>query len=152
MPKVRLFASGVRTNLGLLPEAGHPQPGIIAMDCYPCRAAVLASRERGGIEPRFADFKTRGVDLEDSQLRQANRLERFVLILVLSRYWCVQSGRDDAAQNPTPLEKKAPHQTDPEHWIFRKLRRGLGSWFKRGLRLIRRCLQQNRPVSPLFRG
>lgn len=151
LPKVRLFASGVMTNLGILHEAGHLEPWIIAMDCYPSRAAVIDYRERWGIEPMFADFKTRGFELGDSQLRQSDRLERLVLIMVLSMYWCVQIGRDDATQNPTPLEKKAHHQTDPKHWIFRKLQRSLVSWFKRGLRFIMRCLQQNRPVPPFFR-
>ena len=36
---VRLFASGVPTHLGILHQAGHPEPWIIAMDCAPNRAA-----------------------------------------------------------------------------------------------------------------
>jgi hypothetical protein len=41
LPGVRLFAQGILTNLGILHEAGHPEPWIIAMDCPPTRAAVL---------------------------------------------------------------------------------------------------------------
>ena len=39
---VRLFEQGaVMTNIGILHEAGHPEPWIIVMDCPPTRAAVL---------------------------------------------------------------------------------------------------------------
>jgi hypothetical protein len=45
---VRLFAAGVSTNLGILHEAGHPEPWIIAMNSVPTRAAVLDYGARGG--------------------------------------------------------------------------------------------------------
>jgi hypothetical protein len=41
VPNVHLFEQGVPTHGGVLHEAGHPEPWIIAMDCTPCRAAVL---------------------------------------------------------------------------------------------------------------
>ena len=103
---VRLFAQGVMTNLGILHEAGHPEPWIIAMDCAPTRAAVLDYAARWAIEPMFSDFKGRGFELEDSQLEHADRLERLLLVMSLAMHWCVRVGRDDARDNPTPLEKK----------------------------------------------
>jgi hypothetical protein len=103
---VRLFAQGVMTNLGVLPEAGHPEPWIIAMDCVPTRAAVLDYAARWAIEPMFSDFKGRGFDLGHSQLWHADRLERLVLIMALAMYWCVSVGQGDAEDHPTPLEKK----------------------------------------------
>jgi len=106
LPKVPLFARGVMTNLGVLHEPGHPEPWIIAMDCPPTRAAVLDYGARWGIEPMFSDFKSRGFELEDSQLGLADRLERLVLIMALAMHWCVCVGRTDAANRPTPLEKK----------------------------------------------
>jgi hypothetical protein len=106
LPGVRLFASGVMTNLGILHEAGHPEPWIIAMDCVPTRAAVLDYAARWSIEPMFSDFKGRGFELEDSQLEHADRLERLILIMSLAMYWCVRVGQDDALNRPTPLEKK----------------------------------------------
>ena len=39
LPDVRLFASEVPTNLGILHEAGHQDPWIIAMNCLPTKAA-----------------------------------------------------------------------------------------------------------------
>lgn len=106
LPGVRLFAPGVMTNLGILHEAGHPEPWIIAMDGVPTRAAVLDYAGRWAIEPMFSDFKGRGFALGDSQLEHADRLERLLLIMALAMHWCVRVGQDDALGNPTPLEKK----------------------------------------------
>jgi hypothetical protein len=106
LPNVRLFAQGVMTNVGILHEPGHAEPWMIAMDCPPTRAAVLDYSVRWSIEPMFSDFKSRGFELENSQLRQADRLERLVLIMALAMHWCVRIGRSEAANRPTPLEKK----------------------------------------------
>jgi hypothetical protein len=106
LPGVRLFTQGVMTHLGILHEAGHPEPWIIAMDCTPSRAAVLDYAARWAIEPMFSDFKGRGFNLEGSQLWHADRLERLVLVMALAMHWCVRVGQDDAAERPTPLEKK----------------------------------------------
>lgn len=106
LPGVRLFADGVPTNLGIVHEAGHAEPWLIAMECYPTRAAVLDYGARWGIEPLVSDFKSRGFDLEDSQLDHPDRLERLMLIMSLALYWCVRGGRDEAVHRPTPLEKK----------------------------------------------
>jgi hypothetical protein len=103
----------VATNLGILHEAGHEEPWIIAMDCAPTRAAVLDYGARWAIEPTFSDFKSRGFDLEASQLEHAERLERLILIMSLAMYWCVRVGRDDALHRPTPLEKKLKRRPTP---------------------------------------
>jgi hypothetical protein len=57
------------------------------------------------IEPTFSDFKARGFELKDSQLENADRLERLILIMALAMHWRVRIGQDDALQQPTPLEK-----------------------------------------------
>ena len=106
LPEVRLFHSGVSTNLGIWQEAGHDAPWIIAMDCRPTRAAVQDYGVRWVIEPTFSDFKSRGFQLEDTQLQAPDRLDRLVLIMTLAMYGCVRVGRHDALYNPTPLEKK----------------------------------------------
>jgi hypothetical protein len=113
LPQVQLFADGVLTNVGILHEAGHQEPWIIAMDCRPTRATVLDYGARWGIEPTFSDFKGRGFHLEDSQLDHAERLERLILIMSLAMYWCVRAGQDDAKQRPTPLEKKLRRKRTP---------------------------------------
>ena len=110
---VRLFASGVITNLGILHEDGHPEPWIIAMDAAPTRASVLDDGARRAIEPMLSDCKGRGFDLEDSPLQHADRLERLVLIMALAMDWCVRVGRDEATNRPTPLEKKSRGKATP---------------------------------------
>ena len=115
LPDVRLFTSGVPTNWGILHEAGHEEPWIIAMECSPTTAAVRDYGARWVIEPTFADFKSRGFQLEDTQLQAPDRLDRLILIMTLAMYWCVSVGRHDACYNPTPLEKTAQAQTDPNH-------------------------------------
>lgn len=106
LPRVHLFGEGIPTNLGIVHETGHKEPWIIAMDCLPSRAAVLDYGARWAIEPTFSDFKSRGFDLEDSQLAHAERLERLILIMALAMHWCVRVGRDDTVHRPTVLEKK----------------------------------------------
>lgn len=101
-----IFARGVMTILGILHEAGHPEPWIIAMDCPPTRAAVLDYPARRAIEPMFSDFKGRGFDLEDSQPERAGRLGRLLLVMSLAINGCVRVGQEDALHRPTPLEKK----------------------------------------------
>ncbi|HEX3000640.1 MAG TPA: IS4 family transposase [Armatimonadota bacterium] len=106
LPNVRLFTCGVPTHLGILHEAGHEAPWIIAMECQPTKAAVQDYGARWAIEPLFSDFKSRGFQLEDTQLRTPDRLDRLILMMTLAMYWCVRVGRHDALYNPTPLEKK----------------------------------------------
>jgi hypothetical protein len=105
-PAARLFGAGIATAIGVLHEAGHKEPWIIAMDCMPTRATVLDYGARWSIEPTFSDFKTRGFRLEDTQLEYPDRLDRLLLIMTLAMYWCVVAGREAAIHHPTPTEKK----------------------------------------------
>jgi hypothetical protein len=145
---VRLFAQGSMTNLGTLHEAGYPEPWIIALDGAPTRAAVLDYAARWAIEPMFSDFKGRGFDLGSSQLEPADHLERLVLVMALAMYGG-GSRRPKRRRRPSdPARKKTREQSDPDHWSFRKLRRSLISRFTRGLRRLKRCLQNRLPLPP----
>lgn len=75
-------------------------------------------------------------------LRLADRLERMVLMMALAMHWCVCVGRAELLNHPTPLEK-TQEQTNAEHWSVKKLYRSLVSLFKRGLRRLMRCLQND---------
>ena len=112
-PHAHLFAEAIPTAIGVLHEKGHPEPWIIAMDGTPNRAAVLDYGARWGIEPQFSDFKSRGFCLEDTHLRDPQRISCMVLIMALAMYWCVQTGRDDALRHPTPTEKKPVKTPEP---------------------------------------
>ncbi len=113
----RLFDAGVPTAIGVLHEAGHPEPWIIAMDCPPNRAAVKDYGARWGIEPMrepmFADFKSRGFCLEDTQLEAPKRLDCLILIMALAMYWGVRAGQEDARSHPTVTEKKRVNKPIP---------------------------------------
>ena len=109
----RLFAAGIPTSIGILHETGHPEPWIIAMDCRPTRAAVRDYGARWVIEPQFSDFKSRGFQREDTHLRDPRRVSCMILIMALAMYWCVQAGREDARNNPTPTEKKPANTPGP---------------------------------------
>lgn len=142
LSNVRLFTDGnVLTNIGILHESGHQEAWIIAMDCRPSRAKVLDYAARWVIEPTFSDFKSRGFELQNSQLQHAKRFENLVLIMALAMHWCVRIGIEDAIKRPTPLEIKTRQSVDLNHWCFKKLWRSQVSFFTRGLRYLKRCLQ-----------
>jgi len=68
---------------------------------------TLEYSARWGIEPMFADFKSRGFGIEDSQLRYADRRDRLILVMTLALYMAVSTGQWDAVHHPTPSEKKS---------------------------------------------
>ncbi|MBK8535131.1 MAG: hypothetical protein IPL59_08340 [Candidatus Competibacteraceae bacterium] len=84
------------------------------MNDSPHRATVRDDACRWGIEPMFSDFKSRGFQREDPQLRAADRRDRLRVIMALAMYWCVRVGQEEARDHPTPLEKTR-EQTDPDH-------------------------------------
>jgi hypothetical protein len=119
-PNARLFAEGIPTAIGVLHETGHPEPWIIAMDCYPTRERVLEYGKRWCIEPTFSDFKSRGFNLEETHLEASGRLDRLILLMALAMHWCVTIGRDDALSHPTPTEKKPSNSKTPTIGALKK--------------------------------
>jgi hypothetical protein len=105
---VELTAKRVRTNIGMVHEAGHPEPWFIAMSDAPTTAKTFDYGLRWGIEAMFSDFKTRGFGLEDSQLQRTDRMDRLILIMALALYWAVSTGMWAAEHVALPAEKKRP--------------------------------------------
>jgi Transposase DDE domain len=103
---VELTAQRARTNVAMVHEAGHPEPWIIALSQTPSVHTAFDYGLRWGIEALFSDFKTRGFDLETSQIERTDRLDRLVLVLALALHWAVSTGMCDAVENRTPAEKK----------------------------------------------
>jgi len=103
---VALTEKRARTNIAMVHEEGHPEPWIIAMSDPPTTWRALDYGLRWGIEAMFSDYKTRGFNLEDSQIERTDRLDRLVLVLSLALYWAVSTGMWDAMENKTPAEKK----------------------------------------------
>jgi len=106
---VTLTEKRAATHVAMIHEPGHPEPWMIAMSQPPTSYRALDYGLRWGIEAMFSDTKTRGFNLEDSQLRRADRIERLILVLALALYWAVSTGMWDAANNPSAAEKKPPN-------------------------------------------
>ena len=113
VPHVGLFNAGIWTHLAIWHELGHPEPWIIAMNDPPNRATVRDYACRWGIEPLFSDLKSRGFQIQDTQLQAADRLDRLLLIMALALHGCVRVGQEDARDHPTPLEKKFKRKPIP---------------------------------------
>jgi hypothetical protein len=103
---VELTEKRVRTHVAMLHEAGHPEPWIIAMSDAPSTYRALDYGMRWGIEAMFSDYKTRGFNLEDSQIQRTDRLDRLMLVLSLALYWAVSTGMWDQAE-ATSAEKNS---------------------------------------------
>jgi len=103
---VALTDKRVSTNIGIIHDAGHAEPWIIAMSAEPSYLSTLSYSHRWGIEPMFSDFKSRGFGIQDTQIHYPDRLGRLILVMSLALYWAVSTGMWDAAENPTPSEKK----------------------------------------------
>jgi hypothetical protein len=109
---VELTAKRARTHIGIIHDPGHCEPWIIAMSDKPGYLKTLEYSGRWGTEPMFADFKSRGFGVEDTQIRYADRLDRLILVMALALYWAVSTGRWDAIHHATPSEKKRSQATE----------------------------------------
>lgn len=89
---VHLGEKGPLINVGILHEEGHPEAWYIAMDASPSMARTLDYALRWGIESLFSDLKTRGFSITKTQLKQADRIERLLLVLTIALYWAVSTG------------------------------------------------------------
>src|SRR5215212_7755741 len=84
----------------------RPSHGSSLCPSVPRQGAPVTTVCAGGIEAMFSDFKTRGFNLEASQIERPDRLDRLILVLALALYWAVSTGMWDAIENRTPVEKK----------------------------------------------
>ena len=106
MENVALTEAKVKTHVAMVHDAGHEEPWMIAMSEAPSSARAFDYGLRWGIESMFSDLKSRGFDLEKSQLRLADRIERLILVLALALYLATSTGMWDRTKNPSTLEKK----------------------------------------------
>lgn len=82
----------VKTHIGILHEKGHKEPWIIAMSDTPSKGKIMDYGMRWSIEPMFSDFKSRGFGITKTQLQQADRIERLILVLTIALYWAASTG------------------------------------------------------------
>jgi len=103
---IALTGKRARTHVAMVHADGQAEPWIIAMSDRPTPGRARDYGLRWGIEAMFSDFKTRGFNLEASQIERTDRLDRLVLVLALALYWAVSTGLWDATENRAPAEKK----------------------------------------------
>lgn len=125
LPGARLV-SGATTNIGIVHEAGHPEPWFIAMSAKPTAYTALDYGMRWGIESLFSDLKSRGFDITATHMRKTERLERMLLVLSLAMYWAVSTGlwvkttqtihqtlKKNSAHSPPSLPKDSATSSPP---------------------------------------
>lgn len=110
---VRLTGKQVASHVAMLHEAGHDEPWIIAVSEKPTTWRALDYGMRWGIEALFSDLKTRGFNIEDSQLRLAERIDRLLLVVAIAVYWAVSTGMWDAQAHALAAEKKRHTNSPP---------------------------------------
>lgn len=106
LEEVRLGEKGPLINVGLLHEEGHPEAWYIAMDVKPSQARTLDYGLRWGIEALFSDLKTRGFSVTKTQIKQAGRIERLLLVLTVALYWAVSTGMMPRDSRTTTKKKR----------------------------------------------
>lgn len=109
LSEVTLTEKRASTLVAMIHEPEHPEPWMIAMSQPPTLYRALDYALRWGVEALFSDAKTLGFNLESSQLRRADRIERLILVIALALYWTVSTGMWDAVNNPSAAEKKTPN-------------------------------------------
>ena len=118
-------------NLFAYWQVGEEEPWLIVTDLPTPAATKKAYGRRMWIEEMFGDFKSNGVDLETTHLRDPERLNRVTLAVALLCAWLLATGA----------------QVIKNGWraaIDRADRRDL-SVFQIGFRFIRRCLTNDYP-------
>lgn len=108
---------------------GEERPWLLATNLPSRTAALQAYRRRMWIDDSFGDLKSNGFDLESSHLRDAERLSRLTLAVVLLYIWFLAVGQRVIKNGWRPL-------------VDRKDRRDL-SIFQIGLRFVDRCIVNN---------
>lgn len=113
LENVRLTEKLVPSHVAIIHDTGHAEPWIIALSERPSPWRALDYGMRWGIEAMFSDLKTRGFNIEDSQLRLAERIDRLLLVVAIAVHWAVSTGMWDAQNHPLAAEKKSPTNSPP---------------------------------------
>jgi len=115
-------------------DAAYDAPLYLVTNMDDGAAASDLYRQRAHIETFFSDQKSRGFQVQRSQLRDPHRLSRFLIVACLAYLWVVYLGvcalRDDHLRQ-----------------IHRQDRCDL-SLFRLGLRFLARCLKDGRVLPP----
>ncbi len=117
-------------------QPGEAEPWLLATNLDDPHRALRLYRRREWIEEMFGDWKGHGFDVEETRLRDAERLSRLILAVALLFNWLVALG-------------VRIRQRRLAHWIDRSDRYDL-SIFQTGLRWVERALTNLHPVDVLL--
>jgi transposase len=92
LKNVTFHNTNISCNIGIIWEPGHEDPWIIAMDAKPNSITTLNYGKRFSIEGLFSDLKSRGFDIEKTQLKSNERIERLMLLVTIAFYYAVSVG------------------------------------------------------------
>lgn len=120
LENVRFNDTDIPTHLGILHENGHPEPWFIAMDVPPTTYRTLDYAMRWGIENMFSDFKSRGFDITQTQIKNSDRLERLFLVITIAFHWVVSTGLSCKKKEPIPSMKSPLRKNDDPVSLFLK--------------------------------
>jgi hypothetical protein len=121
------FGKGIgRLSLSAGWAKGSEEPWYVLSEDAACTEVFMDYARRFGIEEGFRDEKSGGCDLEESRIRDAQKLERLLLVISTALIVAVSEGM--TATLDGNREEVDPHR-------FRSL-----SYFQIGMRWILRCL------------
>jgi len=113
----------------------YDEPIYLVTNCSTGREAVFWYKKRFRIETLFSDFKGRGFNLNKSQLRDPQRVDRLLIAVALAYIWMIYLGEIALKEG----WDKIIHRTD----------RCDLSLFQLGVRLLKRLLKQEH-IIPQF--
>jgi hypothetical protein len=90
-----VYVSGMRLTDGEL---------LIIVTPDRTKTAIRDYAERWSIETLFGMFKSRGFNLEDTHLKDGERLSKLIALLTLAMAWALRTGEWLAQSNPIPIK------------------------------------------------
>ena len=121
----------MKAGFALRFAAKKPRKGdMIVVACHGIKAkkALALYKQRWRIETMFADWKTRGLNIEDTHLRCPKKLSLLLMVVAIAALW---------AQRLVQLMPRAEQPKKAGHGYLRK------SWFRAGWDKLRAMASQN---------
>ncbi len=107
-----LWGHPVRVIAQRLPD----QALLIIVTQMAVKTAIIDDRQRWSIETLFGILKSRGFNLEDTHLKQMERLSKLLALLTLALIWAIRTGEYLVQRKPIPLKNHGR----PAKSIFRQ--------------------------------
>ena len=73
-------------------DIGGKDPWYIATDTKADAGTLLDFKKRFYVEPMFSDFKSRGLNLEETRIQNPQRIDRLLLVVVICYLFVTQQG------------------------------------------------------------